>query len=74
MSCDICGGKCAPYELVQLLSSYRTDKIEWICPACEKEVNRVLGEMKSAAHKWYSKMLKVFIRKKRIGFTRRNAK
>jgi hypothetical protein len=70
MACDLCGKSCAPYDLVCLLDSYKTRGIEWICPDCEKEVNAVLEKMKLAAHGWYSRMFKIFLRTRKIKYTK----
>lgn len=65
MSCDMCGAKCAPYQMVALLSSYKTKDIEWICPSCEKETNDHLAKLKHISHGWCSRMLKVWMRNKK---------
>ena len=65
MNCDVCAKKCAPYELVCLLSSYKTKQIEWICPECEREVSLQLDRLRSLYHGWIARMLKVWIRNKR---------
>lgn len=66
MSCDLCGRKCAPYELVQLLVSYRTREIEWICPECEKEASRQIEAIKDLSRRWYCRTFKAWLRNKKI--------
>lgn len=66
MSCDLCGKSCAPYEMVNLLDSYKTRDVQWICGDCETEVNNKLWAMKLLMHGWYSRMLKIWIRNKRM--------
>jgi hypothetical protein len=52
--------------MTYLLDSYKSKTIQHICPECEREVNEKLSAMKLICHGWYSRMIKVWMRNKRI--------
>lgn len=67
-SCDMCARPQPDYALTDLLSSYKTRQISKLCPECAKQADDHLEQLRLVNHKWYSRMLKIWLRHKRMIF------
>jgi len=56
-SCDICGKKT--YMLEELKSIYQTKTIKYICPDCQKPVDKHLKELQGFIFKMHEKVRSV---------------
>jgi hypothetical protein len=59
MACDLCGKRGT--HLAPLLSIYKTDDVQEICPECEKVVNKQLSKIQSMTTKIIITLMKRFL-------------
>lgn len=63
MKCDMCGKRVSSqWDMGELLKSYRTNDIQWVCKGCEKDINSHLWKVRGLYEPLVVRAIKRFMR------------